>query len=52
MSHNTPEVQDDFRTRLDGIERLQADDIAPVMGVMVTQDRRVAINELLVRPTE
>jgi len=34
------------------VERLQADDIAGAIGFIVTRPRRVAVNEMLVRPTE
>jgi NADP-dependent 3-hydroxy acid dehydrogenase YdfG len=34
------------------MERLEADDIADAIGYMVTRPRRVAVNEILVRPTE
>jgi NADP-dependent 3-hydroxy acid dehydrogenase YdfG len=37
-----------FRT----MEPLQADDVADAVVYMVTRDRRTAINELLIRPTE
>lgn len=35
-----------------GVERLQADDIADAIAYIVTRPRHVAINEILVRPTE
>jgi NADP-dependent 3-hydroxy acid dehydrogenase YdfG len=34
------------------MERLEAEDIADAIGYVVTRSRRVAINEVLVRPTE
>ena len=34
------------------IERLQSEDIADSVAYIVTRPRRVAINEILVRPTE
>jgi len=34
------------------VERLEAEDIADASAYVVTRRRRVAINELLVRPTE
>ena len=51
-SHNRPEVLDALRGRFDGIERLQAEDIAGVIRFMVTRPWHVAVNEILVRPTE
>ena len=50
--HNRPEILDAVRRRFEGIERLQAADIADAIGYIVTRPRHVAINELLVRPTE
>ena len=37
---------------LGGIEMLGAEDIASAVRYAVTQPRRVAVNEILVRPTE
>ena len=50
--HNRPEVQEALRGRFGSIERLQSDDIADVIAYIVTRPRHVAVNELLVRPTE
>lgn len=41
-----------MRQRFGDIERLQANDIADAVTYVVTWPRHVAINELLVRPTE
>ncbi len=38
--------------RFSGFEPLAAEDIADAIGYIVTRPRRVAINELLIRPTE
>ena len=35
-----------------GIEIMQAEDIAEGIRYAVTQPRRVAVNEILIRPTE
>jgi NADP-dependent 3-hydroxy acid dehydrogenase YdfG len=51
-SHNRPEVQQLIRQRFDNVERLQADDIADAIAYVITRPRHVAINEVLVRPTE
>jgi NADP-dependent 3-hydroxy acid dehydrogenase YdfG len=51
-SHNRPEVQEEMKQRFGGIEWLQAGDIADAIGYIVTRPRRVAVNEILVRPTE
>ena len=41
-----------MRERFASMERLEADDIADAIGYMVTRPRRVAVNEILIRPTE
>jgi NADP-dependent 3-hydroxy acid dehydrogenase YdfG len=51
-SHNRPEIQEQITQRFGDLERLQAQDIADAITYVVTRPRRVAINELLVRPTE
>ena len=50
--HNRPEVLERIRGRFGGVERLQAEDIADAIGYVVTRPRRVAVNEVLIRPTE
>lgn len=50
--HLRPEIRDAQRGRFEGVERLEATDIAEAIGFVVTRPRRVAINEVLVRPTE
>jgi NADP-dependent 3-hydroxy acid dehydrogenase YdfG len=51
-SHNRPEVLETMRTRFAGMERMEAEDIADAIGYIVTRPRRVAVNEMLIRPTE
>ena len=51
-SHNRAEVLETMRTRFAGIERMEADDIADAITYIVTRPRRVAVNEVLIRPTE
>ena len=50
--HNRPEVLAQMAQRFAGVERMKADDIADAIAYIVTRPRHVAINELLVRPTE
>ena len=50
--HNRPEIQEANRGRWEGMERMVATDISESIGFVVTRPRRVAINELLIRPTE
>jgi NADP-dependent 3-hydroxy acid dehydrogenase YdfG len=50
--HNRPEIQEVLRGRFATMERLAAEDISDAISYVVTRPRRVAINEVLVRPTE
>jgi NADP-dependent 3-hydroxy acid dehydrogenase YdfG len=50
-SHNRPEILAGIRRRF-AIERLRAEDIADAIAYVVSRPRHVAINEVLVRPTE
>ncbi len=50
--HNRPEVLEGISRRFADLERLQAGDIADAIGYMVTRPRHMAVNEMLVRPTE
>ncbi len=50
--HNRPEVLAGIRERFGSIERLHAEDIADTIGFIVTRPRHMAVNEVLVRPTE
>jgi NADP-dependent 3-hydroxy acid dehydrogenase YdfG len=51
-SHNRPEVLEAMAPNFQSLELLEAEDIANAIRYTVTQPRRVAINEVLVRPTE
>jgi NADP-dependent 3-hydroxy acid dehydrogenase YdfG len=50
--HNRPEIQEQMERRFGDIEILAADDIADAISYIVTRPWRVAINEILIRPTE
>jgi NADP-dependent 3-hydroxy acid dehydrogenase YdfG len=50
--HLRPEIREQAKQRFANVERLVADDIADAITYIVTRPRRVAINELLVRPAE
>ncbi|HET6771756.1 MAG TPA: SDR family NAD(P)-dependent oxidoreductase [Acidimicrobiales bacterium] len=51
-THLRPEILEQLRARLSNVERLEAADIADAVAYIVTRPRHVAINEMLVRPTE
>jgi NADP-dependent 3-hydroxy acid dehydrogenase YdfG len=49
---NRPEILEGMAQTFGGIEIMQAEDIAEAIRYAVTQPRRVAVNEILIRPTE
>ncbi len=51
-SHNRDEVQESMKARFASMERMEAEDIAEAIEFVVTRPRRVAVNEVLIRPTE
>ena len=51
-SHVRPEIREQLGKRLAGVQRLEAADIADAVEYIVTRPRHVAVNEILVRPTE
>jgi NADP-dependent 3-hydroxy acid dehydrogenase YdfG len=50
--HNRPEIRDGLARRFAEMKRLEAHDIAEAIAYIVTRPRHVAINEILIRPTE
>jgi NADP-dependent 3-hydroxy acid dehydrogenase YdfG len=50
--HNRPEIREGLANRFADMKRLEAQDIADAIAYIVTRPRHVAINELLIRPTE
>jgi NADP-dependent 3-hydroxy acid dehydrogenase YdfG len=52
VEHNRPEIQEVIARRFGDMPRLQAGDIADAILYMVTRPRDVAVNEILIRPTE
>ena len=50
--HNRPEVRETISQRFVDMERLEAEDIADAIAYIVTRPRHVAVNEVLIRPTE
>jgi NADP-dependent 3-hydroxy acid dehydrogenase YdfG len=51
-THNRPEIQKQMHARFDGVEILKAQDIADAIVFVVTRPWRMAVNEVLIRPTE
>jgi NADP-dependent 3-hydroxy acid dehydrogenase YdfG len=52
QGHNRPEVREQIEKRFEDMDILQAEDIADAIAYVVTRPRHVAVNEVLVRPTE
>ncbi len=52
VSHNRPEIQEQSRERFRHMERMRPADIADAIRYIVTRPRHMAINEMLIRPTE
>lgn len=51
-NHLRPEIREQLFKRLGHIERMESEDIADAIVYIVTRPRRVAVNEMLIRPTE
>ncbi|HKD75355.1 MAG TPA: SDR family NAD(P)-dependent oxidoreductase, partial [Ktedonobacterales bacterium] len=51
-SHLRPAAREQMMQRFGDIERLTAEDIADAIQYIVTRPRHVAVNEILIRPTE
>jgi NADP-dependent 3-hydroxy acid dehydrogenase YdfG len=52
VGHNRPEVREQIEGRIGGFEHLRPEDIAEAISYVVTRGRGVAVNEVLIRPTE
>jgi NADP-dependent 3-hydroxy acid dehydrogenase YdfG len=50
--HNRPEVRETISQRFVDMQRLEAEDIADAIAYIVTRPRHVAVNEVLIRPTD
>jgi NADP-dependent 3-hydroxy acid dehydrogenase YdfG len=50
--HLREEIRAQAEKRFEGVEKLHAEDIAEAIAYIVTRPRRVAVNELLIRPTD
>ena len=49
-SHNRPEVLESIRSQFG--QTMEAADIADAITYIVTRPRHIAVNEMLIRPTE
>jgi NADP-dependent 3-hydroxy acid dehydrogenase YdfG len=52
QSHNRPEIRDRIEKRFEDMDVLQSENIADAIAYVVTRPRHVAVNEILVRPTQ
>jgi NADP-dependent 3-hydroxy acid dehydrogenase YdfG len=52
VGHNRPEIREGMRATFGDMEMLQSEDIADAIVFAVTRPRHVAVNEVVVRPTE
>jgi NADP-dependent 3-hydroxy acid dehydrogenase YdfG len=52
VSHNRPEIKELLRSRFGDMELMQSEDIARAVLYIITQPANVAINEILVRPSD
>jgi NADP-dependent 3-hydroxy acid dehydrogenase YdfG len=52
IDHNRPEIREQTAQRFVDMEILEPEDIADAISYIVTRPRRMAVNEVLIRPTE
>jgi len=52
ITHLRPEIAEQTAQRFGKIEKLEAGDVAEAIAYVVTRPRRMAVNEILIRPTE
>jgi NADP-dependent 3-hydroxy acid dehydrogenase YdfG len=52
FGHQSQQTQERYRKIFAGVEKLRADDIADAIAYVVTSPRHVAINEIVLRPTD
>jgi NADP-dependent 3-hydroxy acid dehydrogenase YdfG len=52
QSHNRPEIEEQIRSRFTEMDILRSEDIADAIAYVVTRPRHVAVNEVLIRPTQ
>ncbi|HEX3557026.1 MAG TPA: SDR family NAD(P)-dependent oxidoreductase [Thermoanaerobaculia bacterium] len=52
ITHLRPEVVEQVAKRFGNLEKLESGDVAEAIAYIVTRPRRMAVNEILIRPTE
>lgn len=52
QSHLRDEIREQTRKRFENLDMLQSEDIADAVAYIVTRPRHVAVNEILIRPTQ
>lgn len=52
FGHQRPETQQHYEQLFTGVEKLRPEDISELIGFLVSRPRRMAINEVVVRPTD
>jgi NADP-dependent 3-hydroxy acid dehydrogenase YdfG len=52
FGHQQPATQEHYTKLFSAVEKLHADDIAGAIAYIVTNPRRIAVNELVIRPTD
>jgi hypothetical protein len=52
FDHQRPAVRDHFEQWLADVEKLWPEDVADAIEYIVTRPRRVAVNDIMVRPTD
>lgn len=52
FSHQSAETQEDYEKLFSNMEKLHAADIAEAVVYIVTNPRRVSVNEIVIRPTD
>lgn len=52
FGHQSSTTQAHYEVFFEGVEKLHAEDIAEAIAFIVTSPRRVAVNEIVVRPTD
>ncbi|MGI8330449.1 SDR family NAD(P)-dependent oxidoreductase [Actinomadura scrupuli] len=50
-THLRPEILEASRARFEGVEPLQSADVADAIAYIITRPRHIALNEVLIRPT-